>query len=269
MIKQVIFRSVFLLSIQLFAWASFAQIYEIKNMRDIVAEVKPGTLVIWDLDNTLYRPTGYLGSHEHFDFLLRIYELNGLNATEALKEADRVWNLSQSEIQVQPVEKDTPAIVKQQQAKKIRTMALTARSTAVMQTTQKQINSIGVDFSNHSVANEKAVLSRDTFGLPEDAIFERGVLFVGDTNDKGIVLEKFLKVVGYTPKKIVFVDDREKNVKDMDAVLKRLKIPYACFRYGAADEKVSFFNKIIAELKDKQTADLFLLGKAPKVAEAN
>jgi FMN phosphatase YigB (HAD superfamily) len=77
----------------------------------------------------------------------------------------------------------------------------------------------------------------------EPARFRSGVLFVGETNDKGKLLLELLRRLGLRPSRIVFIDDKVKNVRSVDQALRQAKIPSMVFRYGAADARVKAFNE--------------------------
>ena len=57
-----------------FAFHSFADIRELKSMRQIIDYVDEYTLVVWDNDNTIFKPLGYLGSDQSFYFLVERFE---------------------------------------------------------------------------------------------------------------------------------------------------------------------------------------------------
>ena len=97
----------------------------------------------------------------------------------------------------------------------------------------------------------------------ESAIFTDGVLLVGEKNSKGLVFEAFLKKIGYTPEKIIFIDDKVKHVQTMEKALAPLAIPYFGYRYAALDPQVEAFKVQTSEITDQKTAELFLMGLLP------
>ncbi|MGZ3695326.1 MAG: DUF2608 domain-containing protein, partial [Bdellovibrionota bacterium] len=58
-------------------------------------------------------------------------------------------------------------------------------------------------------------------------------------------------------KRVVFVDDKIKNIKNVDTALNEQKMKILAFRYGAADAKVKAFNE------DSENLRLFFLGEMP------
>jgi Protein of unknown function (DUF2608) len=214
---------------------SRAEIREIKSMSEIISSIDDETLLVFDLDNTLIEPEGNLGSDQWYRYLIRKYvEIDGLSEKDANAKAMKLWNKVQWIIKIKVVENDTPMLIKQQQdpATKIRPrkiMGFTARTPGIADKTLQQLESIGVRFQGRSAVHDKDVELR----FADVAQFKQGVLFVGEMNDKGKSLLQFLRRINYTPKKIVFVDDRLKNVESVKKALATTKITHIEFRYGA------------------------------------
>lgn len=232
-------------------------------MHEVQEEITPQTLVVFDIDNTLITPTGNLGSDQWFFYLQKIYSLKGLSEKESMDQANLTWNKTQELIKVKAVESDTPSWIEQLQKKGIKTMALTARNTDVADTTKKQLQSIQVNFRATPPSSQTLKLSKTELQSEEGAIFTDGILLVGEGNNKGLVLRAFLKKLGYTPEKIIFIDDKLKHVNNMEKALSTLSIPYFGYRYAALDQQVEAFKNQTSEVNDQKTAELFFMGQLP------
>ncbi|MBF0208408.1 MAG: DUF2608 domain-containing protein [Oligoflexia bacterium] len=257
---------IFLLGFVLcFGRPSFAKIEEIKSMRDIESAITDDTLVVLDIDNTIIHPTTYLGSDEWHYYLYRIYKINGVDEKEILSKTTDVWNKTQSLIEIELAEKGTPDLIKKLQGRGIKIMSLTARDGAIADLTIKHLKSLGVDFSKSSLLEADKELP-----WPEGGVLVRGgIIFVGENNVKGKVLSQFLQKIKFIPRKVVFVDDRQKHVRSVDKEMGDLGVPCVSFRYGALDERVKSFEAFFSLFsesgpKDKWMADLFLLGQIKK-----
>ena len=76
-------------------------------------------------------------------------------------------------------------------------------------------------------------------------LFSKGVLFAGGA-PKGQVLRTFLKKVGFRPKRVIFFDDKMKNVKSVNKAMKKWGVDVTAVRYhGAAKRAVKFDEKAI------------------------
>ncbi len=174
-----------------------------------------------------------------------------------------VWNKSQEMIQVKAVEKDTPAFIASAQKKGISIIAITARTLDIADQTLKQLKSIQIDLSKTSIHRGVLRFTKADLQMKDEVLMKDGVVFVGENNNKGEVLVSLLQKLNLKPKKIVYVDDKPKHVQNVEKSLSSRNIPYYGFRYGAADQKVKAYNELMAEIKDQNTARLFLLGQSP------
>lgn len=236
------------------------EIREIERMDEIEESINCDTLLIYDLDNTVFEPVGNYGSDQWFYYLFKVYQMDGYSLAESEEKALELWNHTQSHIKVKPVESCIPTFIRDQQSKGIKTIAVTARSPATADVTIKQLTSIDVTFQESSIKNGGS-LKIDHPGLNGDVLFHDGVLFVGEKNSKGEALILLLKNLNYRPQNVVFVDDRRRHLEAVEKQLIAKKIPYKGFRYGAADKKVHAFNDFTSEISDKKTAGLFYMGK--------
>jgi phosphoserine phosphatase len=222
-----------------------AEVREIKTMSQIAPHIDDSTLVVFDLDNTLIEPVGNLGSDQWYDYLIRRYvEVERLPKKEAIRKATDLWNKVQWLIEVKAVEAGTPDLIKKFQDRGVRLMGLTSRTPSIADRTLAQLASVGVYLDRCTVHDKELKLKGD-----EDARYTHGVLFVGESNDKGKVLVQFLRQIDRVPKKVVFVDDRHKHVANVEKAARELKIGYVGLRYGATDAKVKQFGADTADIR--------------------
>ena len=215
------------------------QIRDIQSMKEILASIDKQTFLVFDVDNTVIEPKeGNLGSDQWYYYLVRKYkEIDGLSKKEADRKATDVWNTVQGIITVRAVEDITPGIIKEQQKSGTMVLGFTARSPDLADKTVEQLKSVGIDYAMHRLHKTDFDFKLDG----DTARYTRGVLFIGDGHDKGRALVQFLKEINFEPKRVVFVDDKPKNVESVAQALKDRGIDHACFRYGAADSKVLQF----------------------------
>jgi phosphoglycolate phosphatase-like HAD superfamily hydrolase len=214
-----------------------AEIRDIRRLYETLPSIEPGTLLVFDLDNTLIEPVGNFGSDQWYYYLVRKYRrVDGLGEPAAQREATRTWNCVQSSIRIRTVEPGTARFVRQQQARGIRTVGLTAREPSLADTTLTQLRTLDLRL------DKRTVFAREfSWWSVEPARFKAGVLFIGEGNDKGSLLIDLLRGLRQRPKRIVFVDDKTNNVKSVDRAARKAGIACIAFRYGATDAKVAEF----------------------------
>lgn len=254
-------RTTILITALLWANLAYSEIHEIKHMAEILSAIQDDTLLVFDIDNTLIEPVGNLGSDQWFYYLYKIYKINGLDEKLTQQQALRAWNHAQSLIAVRAAETSIPDLIKSQQKRGLKMLALTARSVEISQKTSQQLASVNISFSDHSVLDKDLEIDQGTLQSEHGAFFRNGVMYVGEGNDKGQVLSYFLQQLHLNPKRIVYVDDKSHHVQAVDRALAALNIPCFCFRYGALDEKVKAYQQLMSEVTDSDSARLFLLGE--------
>lgn len=216
-----------------------AEIRETNFMSDALSNVKSGDVVVVDIDNTILEPVQTLGSDQWYGYVVEKYKESGMDESQAIDHAISDWVQVQKVTDVRKLEKLTPSLIKRVQAKNIMIIALTARPTSLSDTTWRQLISAGIQFKNYGYSYKDG----------SDIDFQNGILFVGPRNNKGIVLSKFFEQLKIKPQRLIFVDDKEKHVKNMEAVFAKSGLVNINFRYGAADERVKSFWSDLADVQ--------------------
>ncbi len=195
--------------------ASLANAYvvEAQKMSDVLSHVTKRSWVVFDLDNTVMEPPQTLGSDQWFEHM--VHELGSVKSALAL------WERVQSVTTMKPVERTTPALIRQLQRRGLTVFALTARPASLDAVTRKQLATMGVNFSK--------------------------IVSIGPTTSKGQALVSELMNSSSTPEKVLFVDDKEKHVRTVEAALDAMGMKNVEFRYGAVDAKVHSFDAAVAQ----------------------
>lgn len=191
------------------------------------------TLVLFDLDQTVFEVTGHV--HEHwFSHMLNHARMLGHDDESALKTVVPLYcnEMSQAPAVI-PVEPETVDVIRQLQTRGFSVIGLTARGTELISSTQKQLNNIGVNFDLTKIAPHNLIIPM-TRG---NAIFEHGILFCGP-NNKGDALKALLDAVAYKPTKIVFIDDKEHHLKSVMNMAQQRGIDFVGIRYSHLDAKM-------------------------------
>lgn len=206
----------------LFTLSAQAEIREAATMKEALNNLAVGDFVVFDIDNTVLEPAQTLGSDQWFEYRVQVHKAQGEDEKLAVERAIDDWLPVQKATEVKLVETETSQMIKELQDKGIEVIALTARPEDLESATIRQLQTVGVKFKN--------------------------ILFSFGKN-KGVVLREFINQNGFQLTRLIFIDDKEKNVKNMDAEFVNDNIVNINFRYGAADQKVQNFSKDIAEIQ--------------------
>jgi 5S rRNA maturation endonuclease (ribonuclease M5) len=66
--------------------------------------------------------------------------------------------------------------------------------------------------------------------IKKRCLYKKGIIFC-DLNHKGSMMVEFLKQIKYKPKKIIFVDDKMRNVINVEEAAKKLGIECIAIHY--------------------------------------
>lgn len=241
----IIIRQVFFILLLTNSFFVYAEIIQSKEFSIISDYLSNQTLLILDIDNTVAEPAqGLLGSDQWFCQMMAAKQKNNtLSFSDALNEVLPLYNSIQMNIWLKPVEDYIPILIKSWQAKGIQIIALTARNFKLVDTTISQLKKINIDLTFSKISDKEISLS-----LAYPCHYKNGIIFCGQ-NDKGDTLKSFFEYLNYYPKKVIFIDDKEKYLIAVEKVMKELKIPFIGIRYGHLDEKINTFNNEQASLE--------------------
>ncbi|MGE0206933.1 MAG: DUF2608 domain-containing protein [Candidatus Babeliales bacterium] len=214
----------------------YAHIFESSCMHDILPYIDQDTLVIFDIDNTLAEGSELIATDQCFQHRVRKHMDAGAIDNQAVAEFLPIYLYIQMVLPLKPVEEPTPLLVKTLQEKNLNVIALTARSFTLIDRTIAQLQEIGIDFSSTGLSQEIIDIQ-----LKDRLFYKHGIIFCGQ-NDKGESLRTIFEHLKYYPKKIVFVDDKEKYLTCVQHIANELNIPFVGMRYSHCDEKVKNFD---------------------------
>lgn len=224
---------------------SVIQLHAIIIETDILADIRnyieKDTLVLFDIDNTLAHPVGTIGSDEWFGNMVKMHQSQGKNFIEAINLVLPIYHEVELQIPLQLIEQTTPQPLRDLQQEGYDVMALTARSLPLVNRTISQLADINIDFSHNHIGPTYAIRQ-----APHIYMYKRGILFSGD-NNKGEALIDFLDSCEIAPIKVVFIDDKMKNLHAVEAAVEARGIKFVGIRYGRLDAHVAAFDMQQAE----------------------
>lgn len=222
-----------------------AKVIETQHIKDVIPLIDEDTWFLVDLDNCLFEGVQALGHANWFYDLVQEKIQKGMSRENAIKEVYPNWINSQKVCRVKPLELDfVPSLLKLQD-QGIVIMGLTHRQPIIADSTIKQVDSLGFNFMTSAP-------SKDSFGVRSSTptLYTNGILFVGDYNRKIDVFWTFMEIIEQKPKKIVFIDDKRKNVEELESLIQK-GIDYIGVHYTAIEHAKPVYDKKIAEFQFK------------------
>ncbi len=213
-------------------------IIESKSIADILSYVStPNVIVLFDIDNTLACPEGELGSDQWFTYLMTENHNAGMNDSNALESALKIYFHAHNFINLVPAEKNTLEILDQLRKLNIPTAAFTTRSLPIVERTIEQLAHAGIQLN--PPANFGKELSFTVNEKP--ALFKNNIIFCNN-NDKGKTLTNLFKEFNYHPELVLFVDDKVSHLLTVQSECLAHNIRFVGVRYGYLDDRVKNFN---------------------------
>jgi hypothetical protein len=219
----------------------YSRIIETDDLNDIMPYVDSNTLVVFDIDDTIARPSQMLGTDAWFRYLLHKYEQHGVDIDTALDNILPIVFQVHQQAMFLLVQPDTPSLIEQLQHHGIRTIALTSRSPILARRTVIQLNDLGIDFTRNQFIDYETLLPTMVYA----AKYLSGIIFSSE-NDKGPLLIKFLNFVDHHPKRIIFIDDKRKYLDCVEQSAIQQGIEFFGFHYTRVKKECPPFDPQIA-----------------------
>lgn len=232
--------------------AKITQVNDMKEIFDHFNHTDTKTLVIFDVDMVLLQP-----SNPAFQ-MTNMKRFNSV-AKRIMKEIPvekQMMFLSLIAMRSPAVLIDnrTPQLLNQILQRGIPTIALTAHLTGPLGTVSKieqyridELRQLGIDFYKTAPCQQTIVFDDLVAYRGNYPIYCHGVLFTnGNAVSKGKAFSSFLKRTNFSPNKVIFIDDREDNLKSLEMAIQRLdrSIEYQGLHFIGA---MQYPSKIISE----------------------
>lgn len=220
-------------------------ISQIDSIEDVIPYVDKKTLVLVDLDNTLITSAQTIGSTQWFDDMLKNNVKDETNENLAIQKAVDDWIEVQFHTKLVPIEDKTIKTMQKIQGLALHVIALTARSNNISDVTYDSLKDLGLDFKVNNNIPEQ-YLSRDKTTLHKNGIITAAL------HNKGKIVREFLRRNNLSKaqiNKIIFVDDKQKNVDQFAKSIINTQINVVGLKYNGAEEDVNNYSSKLAKLQ--------------------
>jgi FMN phosphatase YigB (HAD superfamily) len=235
--------------------STFVQVIESNSIEDVKKFIEPETLVIFDYDNVLVEGKLDYGFDAWFCAMTSELENNGMEKSVVVKKLLPIYEEIQQTAEVQPVEKCTKDLIEALKSAGHNVMVLTVRSLCLVDCVFRQLKSIDINIEQGAISENGINAALAKIG----ATYVNGILFC-DGYYKGLALKAFLEGrPDLKVKKIVFIDDKLKNIESVKAAAQELGINFVGMRYGYTDarakayvldeESKALVQKLLSDLK--------------------
>lgn len=221
-----------------------AKVIETAHIADVMPFISEESWFLVDLDNTLFEAKQALGHANWFYDEMQARMQKGMARDDAIRDVYPEWIKTQRVCPVKPLEEQFIFEILALQEKSVVVMGFTHRQPLAAEVTLHQIRSLGIDFT-------KTAPNKETFTIPSatPTLYTHGVLFVGDYNKKGDIFLPFLQMIQKNPVKVVFIDDKRKNVEELEQALAPLEVEYIGIHYRAIEYTAPVYSPELAQFQ--------------------
>ncbi len=221
-----------------------AEIINTTNIQVIREEITPDTLVLFNVAEVLMDTEISLGTQAWRKFIR--------SRVDSQTHDELTLHVFENVPPICP-DASTPQLISEIQAEGYTTFAFTSRgrnewySSQVPNVdllTEKLLRQIGIDFSKTSLNSELSQLPV-LFG----DYFHNGIIYAGNSQEKGEFLKEIFTQTGYLPSKIIFIDDKIDSLKEVENTLQSLNIPFVGYAYSRTSQKHAGFDPQIANIQ--------------------
>ncbi len=214
-----------------------------EHVQDLLASLTSEDVCIFDIDKTLVYPTDQAVQHIKTDALRRaVFEKQPelINPRETEKNLSLIMAQAPRDL----VEPDIREIINDLKARDVHTIGLTKLMTGSYGKLPRlevwcydMLKKLGINFQREDVPEDLVFTTFVPF-KHNHVRYYKGILFTHDKS-KSEVLAAYLDALALTPKRIVFFDNKYKNILAINELCKRRGIEAHCFWYKGADKKYS------------------------------
>lgn len=224
------------------ALSHIASIYKLDTISEAEQFLDDKTLVIIDLDHTLFEADQTYGHANWFYDQISFGRENGYNAQDIISKMYPHWLVSQKTTSVKPVEPQVVNIINDLHRRNIPVIGGTSRQPIISESTIKQVNSLNIKFSNFTLNK----LQKDEF--PSKTEVKDGIIFCSDYNNKGAVLKAYLEGNLNDINKVVFIDDGFNNVSSVVSYFRSLPVEVVGLHYPLVESaKISNWDALLGQ----------------------
>lgn len=229
----------------------YGEILETPHFKEILNHIRPNSLIVLDIDDTLLIPCQTLGTDVWFIDRYRSLENEGLSRAGALNQAILEWLAIRHITEVKIVEEGSQQVIRDLQNRGVHLMGLTTQGLELAPCTSHQLKTLGIDLSRTAPGSSKDIyFSTDNHSLTlqQGVLYRNGIIFSSGT-PKGPALAKVLSESGFHPEHVIFINDKHTHLVDVETTIEQLNIPFTGLRYSYSDERIKNYNPAIAKIQ--------------------
>lgn len=185
---------------------------KIKSFEELKEDLIPHTLVVTELDHVIWETQGSIGSRAFLNEQIAKYLRSENTSLAAKHKAERLFEKVQRRAQVKLIDKDSVAFFKDLPAKDCWSIAVTYRPHRLLQRTDEQAKSVGLQFHH-------------PFQL-ENSFLPQAILCASGSHSQFKNLEEKLSKLAMKPAQILVISANVEDLIALQDIAARQQIPF-------------------------------------------
>ena len=241
--KIISFIFVILSSFHATCFAEIMKTNDTKIIEQTLQSIDTDTLVIFDVDDVLMHASDQILKSKNADACkVLVKKLKQQVEKEKIQDVTSIILLTRKN---SPVDPKMVSVIEDLQKSGIKVLALTNCATGKFGLIPNAENWRIAELHKHgyyfdkSWKNLKDINLKPLMKITNDAnpVYKAGVVFVDQTGEKGPVLDAFLAYSATKPKKIIFIDDKSKNLVSVEEFARQHNIEFVLNLYVSNIQK--------------------------------
>jgi len=186
-------------------------------------------IIVFDLDDTVFMSSTLLGTPTWFYNMVNLLWQSGAAKYEAYGVVSAIDKIVQDKTPVVAVEQATLSAIRTWQELDVTVVGITSRHQDLSNITARQLNQISLNFNSPYFSCVENAW--------EEKSFVNGVLFAGNSANKGLIFARFLDRIrdcGLEIDLIANADDQQRYVTEIAKVAKKNRVDFIGIIYGGA-----------------------------------
>lgn len=228
-----------------FSWTAQAEIIkasDIQTIEEVLNKAEADTIIVFDVADVLLTSKDLILKAHYKQFKKELK--NRIVSSAGPDEAKILYSIISKERKNGPVDPKMPLLISKLQSKGIKVLGLTSCYTGKLGNIESledwrlnELLNTGYDFKKSWPDTKektfKGLISTNKEALPP--VFKQGIIFASRV-PKGEVLKAFLDYANLKPRKIIFVDNRTKNIESVQNFANANGILFTGVEYSAVIE---------------------------------
>lgn len=222
----------------------FGEIQELNNFSSLIIHTNQSTLVVIDLDDTIFFPMQTLGSYDWFEYRLLQNQSMGLGLNEAIAKTEDEFELVRNLSSFKLVENEVSMVLQHINKDRVHILGLSSHRPTFALAMRKHLQALSIEFNNESVKKDLLYFHKNH----QLFLYLNGVVFSG-WKKKMEAFSAFHSFPGKAFNKIIYVAKNMDDLLSAQAISNSEGYEFLGLHYDYQKSSTTSFRSDIADIQ--------------------